>query len=645
LSSNNLSDVSFLKELTNLFYVNLDDNPITEPPPEIVKQGIEGIRNYYKQIEKIGEENLYEAKLLIVGRGAVGKTCLMEKLVDPDYQVDLNKESTEGVDIRKWPVKIQFKDKEVVFSINFWDFGGQEIYHSTHQFFLTKRSFYLFIWDARQEEDYHAFDYWLNVIKLLSDSSPTLVVMNKSDERIKEIEQANIQKKFPNVKRFYQVSAYTGKGMDELREDIKTYIKDLEHIGDKLPKVWQDIRRDLEKLKKDYIPYSEFIKICFKYSLDEKQAIFLSEYFHILGVFLHFKDEKFLRNIVILRPEWGTTAVYNVLDDKNVRSRKGRFTKDDLNSIWKDYPKDKHDHLLQLMQKFELSFEIGNSNNFIAPELMSADPPEFFFDENESIKFEYDYMFMPAGIITRLIVRLNQIIHKDILWKNGVMLKYDDTLAKVISEPLNRKIKITITGINKVGMLTIIRKEIDYIHETLNHPDVKEMIPCNCEVCINSEIPKLFEFKELRQFKEAGEIEIICNKKRIKRVSVESLIGEIYKEDKIYYRKFEKDVKNLKDFNELHLHINQDQYQNYENKKEIENEIPPTASKIKKIWVVIVAVVVFLAAVAGFTGFNIKELFIKNKQQIENKTNSEKNEKIIEDSLNNQELKTDSMKK
>jgi len=30
-------------------------------------------------------------------------------------------------------------------SVNIWDFGGQEIYHATHQFFLTHRSLYLLL--------------------------------------------------------------------------------------------------------------------------------------------------------------------------------------------------------------------------------------------------------------------------------------------------------------------------------------------------------------------------------------------------------------------------------------------------------------------------------------------------------------------
>lgn len=34
--------------------------------------------------------------------------------------------------------------------VHFWDFGGQEIMHTTHQFFLSKRSLYLLILDARK---------------------------------------------------------------------------------------------------------------------------------------------------------------------------------------------------------------------------------------------------------------------------------------------------------------------------------------------------------------------------------------------------------------------------------------------------------------------------------------------------------------
>src|SRR5438309_7858825 len=97
-------------------------------------------------------ERLYEAKLLIVGEGAVGKTCLAKKFVETRgnaTKLDHKTRSTEGIEIRRWEVQTPLTYR---FRVNVWDFGGQEIYHATHQFFLTKRSLYLFVWDARKED-------------------------------------------------------------------------------------------------------------------------------------------------------------------------------------------------------------------------------------------------------------------------------------------------------------------------------------------------------------------------------------------------------------------------------------------------------------------------------------------------------------
>ena len=40
-------------------------------------------------------------------------------------------ETTGGIDIQFLKFNVEDKKK---FRINIWDFGGQEIYHSTHQF-------------------------------------------------------------------------------------------------------------------------------------------------------------------------------------------------------------------------------------------------------------------------------------------------------------------------------------------------------------------------------------------------------------------------------------------------------------------------------------------------------------------------------
>ena len=509
--------------------LNFFDNPLESPPIEVVKQGREAVRNYFHEIAD-GKETvpLYEAKLLIVGQGGVGKTCLLNKLMNSEFALaGYENKTTEGVDIHPWDIKIKHKDQNVNFRVNFWDFGGQEIYHATHQFFLTKRSLYIFVWNARRDETYLDFDYWLNIIQLLSDNSPTLMVMNKSDERIKELPQVGIQEKFPNLKRFLQVSVLEDKGMEELRREIQEQIAVLPHVGDKLPGVWTKIRQRLDSLKEDYISYERFLNICVEFGLDRERGGFLSEYFHDLGVFLHYMDEELLEDLVIIKPEWGTSAVYRVLDNRDIQAARGRFTREDLRKIWSDYPDDKHPHLLRLMQKFELCFRQANGeshnrrNIYVAPELMQAEAPEYeWLDANKgenSLRFEYYYDFMPAGIITRFIVRQHHRIENNTFWKDGVVLRYaleneNTSRARIIAEPLNRKIKIEIQGKGCRDTLAILRSDLKHIHETLNNPRHKEMVACICEECKNSDEPHLFIYSTLRTAFKKGRKSWPCEK-------------------------------------------------------------------------------------------------------------------------------------
>jgi internalin A len=74
-----------------------------------------------------------------VGQGSVGKTSLVNQLIDGTFNP--NESQTDGLTVREWGVHVNAKDVR----LNVWDFGGQEIYHATHQFFLTKRSLYLLV--------------------------------------------------------------------------------------------------------------------------------------------------------------------------------------------------------------------------------------------------------------------------------------------------------------------------------------------------------------------------------------------------------------------------------------------------------------------------------------------------------------------
>ena len=76
-------------------------NPLKTPPLEVVNKGIKAIKEYFRQIRDEGTDYIYEAKLLIIGEGGAGKTTLAKKIENPNYELDSNEKSTEGIDITK----------------------------------------------------------------------------------------------------------------------------------------------------------------------------------------------------------------------------------------------------------------------------------------------------------------------------------------------------------------------------------------------------------------------------------------------------------------------------------------------------------------------------------------------------------------
>lgn len=523
IQDNNIKELpSEIINLSNLKRINVQGNPLTKPPIEVASRGIGAIRNYFNSIVSSKENiQLFEAKLLIVGEGNVGKTCLMRSIVKEGNNEEIS--TTEGIEIKEW--KFTNKDKSD-YRINIWDFGGQEIYHSTHQFFLTKRSIYVFVWSARTDDNLLTFDYWLNILKLLGDNSPVFVVQNKIDERVKNIDEASIQRKFDNILGFHKISALNNTNLDKLILDINKAFVSLDHVGDTLPKVWFDIRTVLDSKDAEFITLNEYYEICQKYNLNEKQALFLGQYYHDIGVFLHFQDNSILKNLVFLKPEWATNAVYKLIDTKKIILNYGRFSFSDLNKLWSEYPIEYHIHLVELMKKFELCFKLAETNDYIIPELLNSKSIDYSLPFEEILSVKYQYEFMPKGIITRLIVRLHDLIKDDFYWKNGIIIERQGTEAIIIGDKLNSILKISIGGYDKNGLLNIITREIDNIHKSLNYPTVSRMIPCICEECIESDSPHYFAYDTLKKYQAKDKSLITCQKS-IEEINIETALKGI----------------------------------------------------------------------------------------------------------------------
>jgi internalin A len=520
-------------KLTSLTFGN---NPWQNLPPEIRRGNVKSILNFYRQQLEQDTDWIYEAKILILGEGGAGKTSLAKKILSSNYHLK-EEDSTQGIDITEWRFPIE-NGKE--FRVNIWDFGGQEIYHSTHQFFLTKRSLYMLVVDTRKGDT--DFYYWLNSIKLLSDNSPLLIVKNEKQDRKLEINERQLRGEFTNLKETISTNLSSNRGLSQILTDIKHYITNLSHIGTELPKTWIKVREELEKDPRNFISLDEYLECCEKNGFTKaKDKLQLSSYLHDLGVFLHFQEDNLLSKTVILKPTWGTDAVYKVLDNVEIINNHGEFTDYDLKNIWHENKYfNMQPELLRLMMNFKICYEIpGSVGHYIAPQLLSSLQPEYEWNEHNNLLLRYEYEFMPKGIFTRFIVEMHNLIEEQAsVWKNGVILSEDDTRAEVIELYRYHKgeIRIRIVGKYKRKLLANIRHEFDKIHGFYNAFDnqnlkYETLISCNCRVCKFSQSPYFYPLGTLHNFLENKVNSIQCSMSH-EMINVRSLIDNLFLEAK-----------------------------------------------------------------------------------------------------------------
>ncbi|MEM8675901.1 MAG: leucine-rich repeat domain-containing protein [Cyanobacteria bacterium P01_G01_bin.67] len=131
LRSNSLSSLSAeIGQLTNLKVLYLWNNSLPIPPEVIAKYNEpDTIINYYFSLQSNLQKPLHEAKMLLVGQGNVGKTCVRERLIRNQYNPSRNK--TDGIDIEPWDIEIN----QSKYQINVWDFGGKKLCTPLTNFF------------------------------------------------------------------------------------------------------------------------------------------------------------------------------------------------------------------------------------------------------------------------------------------------------------------------------------------------------------------------------------------------------------------------------------------------------------------------------------------------------------------------------
>jgi len=519
-----------ITKLTNLIYLDLSGNQLAIAPETLAKP--KGVKAIFAAIAGLESgDRLNEAKMLVVGDPKVGKSSVVERLIYNTY--DPRKATTLGVEINDEMkvVQSEVKGDGNPIKLNIWDFGGQEIQHSTHQFFLTTRSLYLLVVDARKGNQLDNIEYWLKLIQSFGGDSPIIIVINQIDQlkgqRPLNLDRKALQEKY-NIKDFVETSCETGEGIDGLKATIGHNVEQLKHVRDIWPSEWLAIKERLKVMRADYLSVEQYLGICTEEKLDDEDLQqSLLDILHVLGTIVRFPGDT-----QVLNPRWVTQGVYGLLTSKQLVDDQGQFDLKDVGKILAGlpdakghYPSHTHERLIRVMRHFELCFEFTDRpGHYLIPRHLHDNEPDTTWDDTGALKFQYHYETLPDSVISRFIVRMNQFISRPHYWKNGVFLESGDVgknLAKVKADMVDRKIYISVSGKEQTrrAFLAVIRSAFDEINSNFKiEIGQKIPVPGSPEVLVS--------YKDLLAYEEMNESEIVIPELR-KKFSVRELLDGV----------------------------------------------------------------------------------------------------------------------
>jgi internalin A len=288
--------------------------------------------DYYFRAQKTGRA-LNEVKVILVGRGMAGKSSLVKRLVYDKFNP--KEKETPGIKITSWSYRCGTYDMR----LHLWDFAGQEITHSTHQFFFTNRSVYILVLTGREDSQDRDSDYWLRLIRSFGGDSPIIVALNKSKLHPFDVDRIALRDRHPSIQAFIPTDCKANTGIARLRTLLGKTIASMDSAHALFPGEWMEIKDELSLMKESYLSYTQYQDICSRHGeLNVQAQGWLAQHLHALGIALNFSEDPRLRHTTVLNPRWVTNGIYAILR-ANIKGRdEGELIVADLASI---LPKEK----------------------------------------------------------------------------------------------------------------------------------------------------------------------------------------------------------------------------------------------------------------------------------------------------------------
>jgi internalin A len=253
---------------------------------------------------------------------------------------------------------------------------------------------------------------------------------------------------------------------------IQEQLQEMQSLKVSFPRRWFAIKDELSGMAAEYVTFEDYRAICRKHGeSDPAEQTSLAGFLHDLGIALNYKDDLRLRFGYVLKPEWVTEGIYALLHA--FVTSKGLFTQGEAEKALapKKYSLEAVEFILGLMEKFELSFPLGDSKRrILIPQLLDDQQPEEArsFKAAECLNFGYQYLIVPEGLLPRFIVRTHHLSEPATRWKSGVILHHSDSgcRALVKADATEGLAHIYIDGpeTERRQLLAIIRHNFSVIH-------------------------------------------------------------------------------------------------------------------------------------------------------------------------------------
>jgi hypothetical protein len=177
-----------------------------------------------------------------------------------------------------------------------------------------------------------------------------------------------------------------------------------------------------------------------------------------------------------------------------------------------------HPELLALMEKFELCYKLADqpTETWLAPQLLSPSTPAAVQDwpQADDLVLTYQYDFLPKGLISRLICRMNRFVRQpERSWRSGAFFEHgqSELLARLAS-PLGLEIELRARGPERKALLSVISSDLDALNATFEglRDKVRKLVPCICSKCRLSITPERYEEGRLQKRKQDGKLTVEC---------------------------------------------------------------------------------------------------------------------------------------